>query len=72
MTTAVESDSGALVDIIELKWLLAGEGFHLHVERLQSDREYARQALSRADQSRNVAVRETAARLRAKLQLADS
>jgi len=72
MTTAVESDSRALVDIIELKWLLAGEGFHLHVERLQSDGEYARQALSRADESRNAAVRETAARLRAKLQLADS
>jgi len=44
--TAVESDSGTLVEIIELKWLLAGEGFHVHVERLRTDRDYARQALT--------------------------
>ena len=67
----VESDSRALVEIIELKWLLAGEGFHLHVERLQTDREYARQTLHRAGQSPNAALRETALRLRARLNLAD-
>ena len=72
MTGAVESDSQALVEIIELKWLLAGEGFHVHVERLQSDRDYARQALHRAETSANRSLRETAARLRAKLQLTDS
>jgi hypothetical protein len=70
--TAVESDSGTLVEIIELKWLLAGEGFHLHVERLQTDRDYARQALDRAGSSPNGALRETAARLRARLHLSDS
>ena len=67
----VESDSRTLVEIIELKWLLAGEGFHLHVERLQMDREYARQALHRAAQSPNAALRETALRLRARFGLAD-
>ena len=70
--TAVESDSGTLVEIIELKWLLAGEGFHLHVARLQTDRDYARQALDRAESSPNAALRETAARLRARLHLSDS
>ena len=69
--SAVESESRALVEIIELKWLLAGEGFHLHVERLQADREYARQVLHRAAASPNAALRETAARLRGKLNLAD-
>lgn len=70
--TAVDADSLALVEIIELKWLLAGEGFRLHVERLQTDRDYAQQALQRADLSANAAVRETAARLRARLKLADT
>ncbi|HSM20950.1 MAG TPA: hypothetical protein VK876_01945 [Rubrivivax sp.] len=72
MTGASEPDSQALVEIIELKWLLAGEGFHVHVERLQTDRDYARQALHRAQESPNAALRETAARLRTKLQLAES
>lgn len=72
MTGASEPDSQALVEIIELKWLLAGEGFHVHVERLQTDRDYARQALHRAQESPNAALRETAARLRNKLQLAES
>lgn len=66
-TTAVDPDSRALVEIIELKWLLAGEGVHLHVERLQSDREYARLALDRAAASPNASLREMAARLRARL-----
>ncbi len=69
---AVDADSQALVEIIELKWLLAGEGFRLHVERLQTDADYARQALNRADLSANPAVRESAARLRARLRLADT
>ena len=71
MVHAVESDSRALVEVIEIKWLLAGEGFHLHVERLQTDREYAREVLDRAAHSRNPALRETAMRLRARFDLAD-
>lgn len=68
---AIESDAQALVEIIELKWLLAGEGFHVHVERLQSDRDYARQVLHHAASSPNPALRETASRLRSKLRLSD-
>ena len=71
MTGAVDSDSQALVEIIEIKWLLAGEGIHVHVERLQTDREYARQVLHLASASANPSLRATAERLRAKLQLAD-
>jgi hypothetical protein len=54
----------ALVEIVELKWLLAGEGLHLHVERLQSDPEYARRILDAAEASRNHALRAAAARVR--------
>ena len=54
----------ALVEIVELKWLLAGEGLHLHVERLQSDPEYARRILDIAAASNNQALRAAAARVR--------
>jgi hypothetical protein len=37
-----------LVQIIELKWLLAGHGLHIHVERLQRDPAYARSILGAA------------------------
>ena len=37
-----------LVEIIQLKWLLAGEGVYLHVERMLSDPQYAHRALDRA------------------------
>ncbi|MDO8419785.1 MAG: hypothetical protein Q7S90_07095, partial [Rubrivivax sp.] len=67
--TAVESDSSVLVAIIELKWLLAGEGFRLHVERLQTDRDYALQALNRAEASANPALHVAAAGVRARLNL---
>ncbi len=58
----------ALVEIVELKWLLAGEGLHLHVERMQTDQEYARRILDAADASANAALRNAAARVRARLQ----
>jgi hypothetical protein len=57
-----------LVDIIELKWLLAREGIHLHVERLQCDPAYARQLLACAAGSPNPAVCAAAGRLAAQLE----
>ena len=53
-----------LVDIIDLKWLLAGEGIRLHVERLQGDPAYAAQVLAQADASGNAALRDAAGRVR--------
>jgi len=47
-----------LVDIIEFKWLMAGAGVRVHVERLQADPEYARACLARAAESPEAAVRE--------------
>ncbi|MBS0304771.1 MAG: hypothetical protein JSR43_05250 [Proteobacteria bacterium] len=59
----------ALVEIVELKWLLAGMGLRLHVERLQSDPEYARRVLEVAQDSKNEALRKAAERVRRRLAL---
>lgn len=56
-----------LVEIIELKWLLAGEGVRIHVERLQSDPGYAAQALQQAADSAHPTLRAIAGRLRERL-----
>lgn len=61
-----------LVEIVELKWLLAGHGIRLHVERLQSDREYAGRVLALAQATPNAALRAAAVRLRCGLGLADA
>lgn len=63
-------DSGQLlplVEIIELKWLLAGHGVHIHVERLQHDPVYAREKLSAAIASGQPALCAAAHRLLARL-----
>lgn len=60
-----------LVEIIDLKWLLAHEGHHVHVERLQTDPAYARQCLAQAAGSANPAVRAAAVRLQARLDATD-
>lgn len=64
-----EPDPAALVEIIELKWLMGGEGLRVHVERLQDDPAYAQQTLALADASAQSAVRRLAGRLRTRLQL---
>ena len=56
-----------LVEIIELKWLLAGEGIYIHVERLQTDPAYACRALDEAAASTSPTLRATALRLRNRL-----
>lgn len=58
-----EPSAPGLVDIIDLKWLFAHEGVHLHVERLQTDPAYAQDLLERARASTNEAVRAAAQRL---------
>lgn len=46
-----------LVDLVSLKWLLAAEGVHLHVERAQHDLAYATATLERARASSSAALR---------------
>jgi len=62
-----EQSALRLVDIVELKWMLAGQGLHVHVERLQSDPNYARECLLAAERSGNATLRQVATRLRAQL-----
>lgn len=52
-----------LVDLIDLKWLLAGIGHRVHVERMMADRGYAQQCLKFAAQSPGAEVREAAAKV---------
>lgn len=72
MNTGTLSDPNALelVDIVHLKWMLAGEGVHVHVERLQADPAYASHCLNAAERSANATVRQAASTLRERLHLA--
>jgi hypothetical protein len=69
MNASSSAEQGALrlVDIVELKWMLAGEGLHVHVERLQADPGYARECLLAAERSVNPTVRQVALKLRARI-----
>ena len=62
--TSQERQSLDLVDIIDLKWLMAREGHHVHVERLQRDPAYATTCLALAATSPNEATQAAARRLR--------
>ena len=64
--------STCLLEIVELKWLMAGHGVRVHVEQLQHDREYARHTLDRAAAMPNPSLREAAIRLRGCLGLLPS
>lgn len=61
------ADPLPLVDIIQLKWLLAGVGIHIHVERLLNDAGYALHALNEAEHCGSPAASAAAARLRRRL-----
>ena len=52
-----------LLEIIDLKWLLAHDGHRVHVEQLQSDPVYARQCLALGLASSDKAVQAVARRL---------
>ena len=69
MNASSLTEQGALrlVDIVELKWMLAGEGLHVHVEKLQSDPDYACECLRAAERSGNATVRQVAIKLRARI-----
>ena len=58
-----QASSPQLVDIIDFKWLMAHEGHRVHVQRIQSDPDYASQCLAHAAGSSVAALREAAGRL---------
>ena len=72
MTTCLPSESSviSLVDLVDFKWLMAHEGYAVHVERLQQDPVYARDRLALAAASPTPALRHVAAVLRRTLAVA--
>lgn len=62
--TQGEPPAKCLVEIIQLKWLMAGQGVRVHVEQLQNDSEYARRVIALAAAAPNASLREAAEKLR--------
>jgi hypothetical protein len=56
-----------LLEIIDLKWLMAHEGHRVHVERLQADPVYARECLAIGAASAHKALQMVALRICARL-----
>ena len=52
-----------LLQFVDFKWLMAGEGHRIDLDRLQSDRAYARGCLALAQGSTNLTLRDAAQRL---------
>ena len=65
--TQAECQAVELVEIIDFKWLMARDGHHVHVERLQNDPVYAAAVFAHAAGSPIEAVREAASRLTSRL-----
>jgi len=64
---AVPTAPPALVELVDFKWLMAGEGHRVDLARLQADAAYARGCLAVAGGSTTAALREAARRLGAGL-----
>ena len=60
---APDKQAAELVDLVDFKWLMAHEGHHVQVERLQNDSAYARECMASAATSRTDALRGVAQRL---------
>lgn len=63
--TSTDTHEISLVDIVDFKWLMAGDGHKVHIQRLQAEPEYARQCLLHGAFSRVPALRDAARRLAA-------
>ena len=61
--TAVPAQDVSLLNIIGFKWLMAGAGHQVHVERMQLDVDYARSCLICGANSKVPALRQVALRL---------
>jgi hypothetical protein len=58
-----------LLQFVDFKWLMAGEGHHIDVHRLQHDRAYARGCLALAQASTCTTLRDAADQLGAVLRV---
>lgn len=62
-TLTSDPQGHGLIDIIDFKWLMAGDGHRVHVERLQDDPAYASACLALGAASRIPALRVSTRRL---------
>ena len=62
----------AVVEIVQLKWLMSHTGQHVHVERMQNDPDYAGMTLALAEESADPALRHAAASVRSALAAGDA
>jgi hypothetical protein len=65
-----DAHSPLLMQIIQFKWLMVGAGHRVHVERMQSDPDYARHCLALGAGARLDPLRHCAAQLARQLGLA--
>jgi len=57
-----QRDDGFL-NLVDFKWLMAGQGWWVNLTRLQRDKEYLRECLTRAMQTRSDLLQERGAAL---------
>ena len=69
-SSAVPPRALSLVEIVDFKWLMAGDGRRVHVERLQTDPAYAGECLQQGACSQIPALRECAGKLAKVLHIA--
>jgi hypothetical protein len=60
-------DGSELVDLVDFKWLMVGEGHRVDLDRLSNDGAYAGGYLALARRSASATLRATAARLTTQL-----
>jgi hypothetical protein len=54
----IDKDAGALVRLVDFKWLMAGVGWRVNLTRLQQDTAYFDECLHRAQTSDSALLRE--------------
>ncbi|MEK8027416.1 MAG: hypothetical protein RLY78_869 [Pseudomonadota bacterium] len=63
------SQTCELLDIVDFKWLMAGAGHSIHVERLQRDTAYAQACLQLGCEQPVLALRQAAQRVASRMGL---
>lgn len=64
-------DGAELIELVDFKWLMVGEGHRVDLDRFSNDRAYAGGYLALARRSASATLRATAARLTARFGRAD-
>jgi len=63
MPTETPRRDDSFLNLVDFKWLMAGQGWWVNLTRLQRDKEYMRECLARAMQSRSDLLQQRGAAL---------